>query len=386
MELFFDCYAGISGNMFLGALLDLGLPFSYLENELKKLSLSGYELIYEKVKKSEITGTYFNVISKEGHHHRGINDIYKILDSSTLSEEVISLTKEFFQVIGQGEAKVHGTTIDKVHFHEVGAVDSIIDFVGAAIGLEYFQFPKVYFSPLSVGGGYVKGAHGTLPVPAPATAEILSMGQIPWKPGPVDFELVTPTGATIVYVLGQGNLDIITGTKVGYGAGSLDLEIPNLLRVVKLEKEEGQSLVEVNFDDMTGEELGALTEKLWAENPRDVFWTPIFMKKQRPGYQCSILCETKDLNTFKELLFTHSTTLGIRILPVEKVECARSFSKIPWKENMVTIKNGDYKGCKKTSVEFDDIKALSDRLGIPLYQIRRLIEGKAWDDFSTLGE
>ena len=231
--LYLDCFAGISGNMLLGAFLHVGLPEEVLRQNLFYLPVDGYDLIIEKVKKCGISAVYVDVkLTHHHHHHRHLTDIFKIIDNSQLVQKIKDDSKKIFMLLAQAEAKVHGVTIDKIHFHEVGAVDAIIDIVGTAIGLHYLGIEAVYASKLQVGNGFVECCHGLMPVPAPATAELLK--KIPYYNGDISKELVTPTGAAVIAALGTSY-----GTKpegfvshaIGYGAGTWDLDIPNVLRM-----------------------------------------------------------------------------------------------------------------------------------------------------------
>lgn len=386
MKLYFECFSGISGNMFIGSLLDLGVPFSYLKAELAKLPLDGYELIFEQREKNGIRASYFNTkMTRDEHVHRTMKDIRKIFQSSGLSKEVREIAKRIFQTVAEAEGKVHGMSSEEVHFHEVGAVDSVIDAAGAGICLEYLGFPELYFSPLSLGFGYVEAAHGLLPIPAPATAEILAKEEIPVIKGPVEGELVTPTGAAIVAALSRGsNPGVMKGRAVGRGAGTMELSLPNILRVTEFFPDRRQCLLEVNYDDMTGEELGALTEELWDLNPRDVFWTPIYMKKGRPGYQLSVLCEEEKSRFFEDYLFQNTSTLGLRKIPLEKKEIPRRSETVLSEGREYGVKIGSSKAGEKVSVEYEDLKHAARESGDSFYHFKRDREGNIIRDFHSL--
>ena len=335
--LYYDCFCGISGDMNLAALIDLGVPKEYLVQELSKLNLNyEYEIKIEKSMKLGITGTRVDVILKdklkdkihiseqashehnhEQHHHRNLKDIEEIINSSDLSDKVKKLSLDMFMKVAEAEAKVHGKTLYEVHFHEVGAIDSIVDMVGAAICLDYLKVDKIIASPVQVGGGFVKCAHGIMPVPAPATTEILK--NIPINTGIVQFETTTPTGAAILAANAHEFTQKVDFSikKIGYGIGHRDLEIPNVLRVYLGEKEsteevEGQYILETNIDDMNPELYGYVEEKLFEVGALDVFKTPIFMKKGRPGIKLSVLTNEKVEKNVLDIIFEETTSIGVR--------------------------------------------------------------------------
>jgi uncharacterized protein (TIGR00299 family) protein len=292
---YFDCFSGIAGDMILGALFDAGLKIDDLKKELRKLSLKGYEIKAFKTRKMGIKGTKFEVKVPKEKTHRNLKDIFKIINKSSLDEKIKNDSKKIFKRLAEAEALVHGINIDKIHFHEVGGVDAIIDIVGTVIGLNILKVDKIYSSPLSLGKGFVKFSHGKFPVPAPATLELCK--NIPVRFPDIGGELVTPTGAAIITTLAEFSprLDFKV-EKVGYGAGSMDLkEIPNLLRVIighkepSLEQDEIMVL-ETNIDNTSPEILGYLSERLLEKGALDVFFTPVFMKKGRPGTLLSVLC------------------------------------------------------------------------------------------------
>lgn len=330
--LYYDCFSGISGDMNLGAMLDLGVDSDYLREELKKLNLSGYQLKVYQDQRKGITGTRVEVVVALDHHvshsHRNLRDIRQIVEESALSEQVKEWSLEIFARLAEAEARVHGQSIDEMHFHEVGAVDSIVDVVGAAICREKLGIDKIVFSPIEVGGGFVECAHGRLPVPAPATAELLQ--GVPITSQSCSGELTTPTGAAIAVTFAEEfttkkNFRVL---KVGYGVGERDNEdIPNILRVFLGEIEENASLqeegkkvvvVETNIDDMSPEAYEYVMEKLFEGGALDVYFTPVIMKKGRPATKISVLCWDEDTEKISEILFQETTTLGVRKYQVER--------------------------------------------------------------------
>ena len=308
--LYYDCFAGISGDMNLGAMLDLGVDQKYLLKELGKLPIDSYKIKVYKDKRGGITGTKVDVIvppqKKTSSRHtlkkRTFRDITRMIKQSNLSANVKKISLDIFTRLARAEGKIHGHKIEDVHFHEVGAIDSIVDIVGAAICLDYLKVDKVISSPIQVGSGIINCSHGTLPVPAPATAEILQ--GIPIKTGLVPFEATTPTGAAIIASTATSFTEKIdfTPQKIGYGLGSKDSSIPNVLRLFLGEisanaakaddPETGEAvIIECNIDDMNPELYDALMERLFAAGAHDVFFTPIIMKKSRPAVMVSVLCD-----------------------------------------------------------------------------------------------
>jgi pyridinium-3,5-bisthiocarboxylic acid mononucleotide nickel chelatase len=380
--LYYDCFSGISGDMNLGAMIDAGVDPDYLINELKKLKLEGWELKVEKDQRHGISGTKVTVKkTRLEHTHRHLSDIEKIIENSSISQENINLSKKIFQKVANAEAKVHNIPVDKVHFHEVGAVDSIIDIVGAAICFNALNIEAVYISPVELGGGLVKCDHGILPVPAPATAEILK--DIPVKKGGVDFEATTPTGAAILSALGTifGTDPLMRIEKTGYGVGQKDHpQVPNLLRIFVGETEDiadkGHEalLIECNIDDMNPEFFEYISEKLFEAGASDVYVTNIIMKKVRPGIVLSVICEKGISEKIKRIIFSESTTLGIRVFPFIKDTLVRKFEKAETTYGIVTVKRSFYKG-KEVSFkpEYSECRELALKKGIPLKEIYRNI-------------
>jgi hypothetical protein len=374
----YDCFSGISGDMNLGAMIDLGVDKAFLINELNKLNLKGWELVVQKDQRHGISGTKVTVKqTRHEHAHRHLSDIEKIINDSTLDTDTKELSRKIFMKVAVAEAKVHGIALDHVHFHEVGAVDSIIDVVGAAICYNALKVDGVHVSTVELGSGFVKCDHGKLPVPAPATAEIIT--GLPVKKGGVDFEATTPTGAAILAALGT---DFSAGLplkieKTAYGVGQKDSrDIPNLLRVFMGEtiasNQSGHDAVqlECNIDDMNPEFYEHISEKLFNSGASDVFFTNIIMKKGRPGIVLSVICETESADILKNILFTESTSLGIRTFTFRKDTLARKLETIQTTFGDVKIKRSFYKdkevSCKP---EYDDCKRIASETGIPLKEI-----------------
>jgi len=404
--LYYDCFCGISGDMNLAALIDLGVPKEYLTQELSKINLnSEYKMKIEKSTKLGITGTRVDVIlkdkldeeihisdkalnrqshehyhsSEEEHHHRNLKDIEKIINSSDLSDKVKKVSLNIFMKVAEAEAKVHGKSLYEIHFHEVGAIDSIVDMVGAAICLDYLEVDKIIASPVQVGGGFVKCAHGIMPVPAPATVEILK--NIPINTGIVQFETTTPTGAAIL----ASNVEEFTQMvdfsieKIAYGIGHRDLEIPNVLRVYLGEKESyekvgEQYILETNIDDMNPELYGYIEEKLFEAKALDVFKTPIYMKKGRPGIKLSVLVDIKNEENVLGIIFEETTSLGVRKYRVEKIMLNREFAKVKTEYGDITIKKSYYKGkLVKYKPEYEECKTIAKEKNIPIDKVYKTV-------------
>jgi len=380
----YDCFSGISGDMNLGAMIDLGVDKTFLVNELNKLNLKGWELIVKKDQRHGITGTKVTVNqTRHEHAHRHMADIEKIINDSTLDNNTKELSKKIFMKIAVAEAKVHGISVDHVHFHEVGAVDSIIDVVGAAICFNALNVEGVHVSAVELGSGFVKCDHGKLPVPAPATAEIIK--GLPVKKGGVDFEATTPTGAAILAALGtdfSSSLPLKI-EKTAYGVGQKDShDVPNLLRVYIGESlannDPGHDAVqlECNIDDMNPEFFEYISERLFKAGASDVFITNIMMKKGRPGIVLSVICEKESTDTLKKILFSESTSLGIRTFTFRKDTLARKFETINTAFGEVNIKRSFYKdievSCKP---EYDDCKRIAEERGIPIKEVYNTIMG-----------
>ncbi len=390
--LYYDCFSGISGDMNLGAMTDLGVDFGYLKTELSKLHLdSEYKIQMNKGLKNGISGTKVDVIltheahhrDDEGHHehhHRHLKDIEAIINGSTLNDRVKKLSMEMFMRIARAEAKIHGVSVDEVHFHEVGAIDSIVDMVGAAIAFDYLKVDKIISSPVQVGGGFVKCAHGLMPVPAPATAEILK--GIPMKSGIAPFETTTPTGAAILAANVQEFTDRMDFSveKVGYGLGSRDLEIPNVLRVYLgeingQEEKEKQSMIETNIDDMNPEFYGHIEELLFRAGALDVFKTPIIMKKGRPAIKLSVLVNLQKEKDVLDVIFHETTSIGIRKFSVEKIMLHRDFITLGTRYGSVTVKKSYYEGeLVKYKAEYEDCRRIAEENHIPIADVYKEVD------------
>jgi uncharacterized protein (TIGR00299 family) protein len=374
----YDCFSGISGDMNLGAMIDLGIEKSYLISELNKLNLKGWELIAVKDQRHGITGTKVTVKQTQHEHtHRHLSDIEKIINDSDLDIKTKELSMKIFMKVAIAEASVHGISVDHVHFHEVGAIDSIIDIVGAAICFIALNVERVHVSTVELGGGFVKCDHGKLPVPAPATAEIIK--GIPVRKGGVDFEATTPTGAAILAALGTdfSTLIPVNIERTAYGVGHKDNnDVPNLLRVFLGETLSRETtghealLMECNIDDMNPEFFEYISERLFKAGVSDVFLSNIIMKKGRPGVVLNVICENELADTVKNIIFTESTSLGIRTYPFRKDTLVRKFEKVRTIYGEVAVKRSFYKdkevSCKP---EYEECKRIAAEEGIPVKEV-----------------
>ncbi|MDD5722541.1 MAG: nickel pincer cofactor biosynthesis protein LarC [Syntrophales bacterium] len=385
--LYYDCFSGISGDMNLGAMIDLGVDAEYLREELKKINLRGYRLKIYKTSRKSITGTKVDVLL-DGHHdndnhlhhhdHRNLSDIKQMIEGSGLNDRIKEWSMEIFMRVAKAEAKVHGKSISDIHFHEVGAVDAIVDIVGAAICRDKLAVDKIIFSPIEVGSGFVDCAHGRLPVPAPATVEILE--NVPIKSEGVPCELTTPTGAAIAVTFAEEfavkkNFKIL---KTAYGIGNRDNEIPNVLRVFMGEIDENcyrdesrkAVIVETNIDDMNPEVYDHVISKLLRNGAMDAYLVPIIMKKNRPAVQMSVLCREEDVDTVIDIIFEETTTLGIRQYRVEKKMMDRKVVTVETPYGQVDIKLGVYKGkILKFKPEYDQCKKLAKENDLSLSKV-----------------
>ncbi len=381
--LYFDCFSGISGDMTVGALIDAGVPFSAVRDAMASLDMDGYELTVEKINKKGIMATQFRVHLDPGakQPHRHLRHVVEIIDRGKLPEAVKAAAKETFRILAEAEAAVHGTTIEKVHFHEVGAIDSIVDIVAAHICLDYLGIEAVISSPLHVGSGTVKCAHGIMPVPAPATARLL-LGK-PTYGGDVQGELVTPTGAALVVsrVSSFGGAPQMNVEHIGYGSGTRDIsDRPNVLRVLIGEQActdtghcgEGEiiTVMEANLDDMTGELFPPLVEALLDAGARDAFLTPILGKKGRPAHLVTALCDEEQADAVAEALFLNSTTLGLRMRTESRRVLERKWVKVDTAWGAVSVKLG-MRGevVNSAAPEYEECRVRAEAAGVPVRHV-----------------
>lgn len=373
---YFDCFSGASGDMILGALLEAGLDLGHLSRELEKLGLSHYRLRSEQVTRAGFKGTHFIVETKDSHHHhhshRNLAEIEKIINKSDLDEAIKAKSVHIFRNLAQAEALVHNTEVDQVHFHEVGALDSFIDIVGAVIGMRALGIEKVYCSPLHVGRGYVQCHHGILPVPAPATAQLLK--GVPFYSSQVEGELLTPTGAAILTTMASafGPMPQMVVNQIGYGAGSRQLPVPNLLRLFVGETQEGFSsnktetvaVIETSIDDMSPQIYEYVMNKMMELGAFEVFLEPVQMKKNRPGTLLTVICEPRGVNRFIDCLLKETTTIGVRWrydckvkAPSEILEVSTEYGQLRCKvttfDSEVINISPEYEDCRRAATKFN---------------------------------
>jgi uncharacterized protein (TIGR00299 family) protein len=389
---YFDCFSGISGDMFVSALLDAGLKIEILEKELNKLNLSGYQLEVNKVLKKGISASQFKVKIQEKGVERRFKDILNILEESKLDEEIKNEVKKIFFKIAEAESKIHQEDVEKIHFHEIGGLDSIIDISSAVIGIKALEIKEIYSSPLPLGKGFVKCAHGILPLPAPATLELLK--NIPTYSGGMESEMVTPTGAAIISTLTKdfGERPLMKIEKIGYGAGEREFSIPNLLRVSIGEKilsdrdlmdgyvHDEALLIETNIDDINPEFYDYIMDKLFSQGALDVFLTPIQMKKNRPAQMFSIIVYEQNLKEILEVLFSESTTLGVRIKEVKRLKLTQQNFIAETKYGKIKVKVGIFKEDIKTiAPEYQDCQKIAQQYQVPLKEIYEEAKKVAYD-------
>lgn len=375
--LYLDATAGIAGDMTVATLLELGLPVEYLQKELDKLGLpdNSFQLACQQVQRQGMTGLQFIVnITKQDHHHhhRSYADIQQMIASSSLNNNSKQMAQKIFLKLAEAEAVAHQVVVDEVHFHEVGAVDSIVDIVGTAIGLDWLGVEQLYCSPIPLGGGFVETAHGRLPVPAPATA-LLMKGLLLHSNCGIG-ERVTPTGAAILAALAKpvSAMPAMQLDRLGNGAGSKDFDdCPNILRGLlgDLADVQDDQVLELacNLDDVTPEVIGYTVQRLFEAGALDVWTVPIMMKKQRPATMLSILCQYGDRQLLSEILMEETGTLGIRVRPVERILQRRDIQvqETAWGE--VRYKQSDH-GIKP---EFEDCSRIAQKQGLPLRQVQQ---------------
>lgn len=378
---YFDCFAGASGDMILGSLMDAGLSLETLKSELTKLRLTHYDLQVTSVTKRGISGSQALVQIDDRHHHhhhRHLQDIENIIQKSDLDETVKRRSIRIFHRLAEAEAKVHQTTVDHIHFHEVGAMDAIIDVVGSVAGLVALGVGRIYCSPLHVGCGTVECAHGTLPVPAPATAELIK-GKPVYSTG-VQGELLTPTGAAILTTLasGFGPMPPMTVETIGYGAGTSEPAIPNLLRLIigeSSEEIEGYELervavAETNIDDMNPQIYDYLIQKMLDMGALDVFLVPMQMKKNRPGTLVTVICAPERIGEFADFLMRETTTIGLRWRIDNRIKAHRSIKEVSTLYGPIKVKIAEVNGSIiNVTPEYEDCKRLALEKKVPLKEI-----------------
>lgn len=396
--LYLEAKSGISGDMTVAALLDLGVDRDFFIKALDSLGLDGVRYGISSADKNGITACSFDVVLKhdhEHHHydhehghdhhehthdhshhphsheHRNLSDVFAVIDRGALTSGAKDLAKRIFTIVAEAESKVHGKDINEVHFHEVGALDSIIDIVGTAVCIDFLGIEETVVSALSEGSGFVECQHGTLPVPVPATAEIAAKYGLPLNITPCPHEMVTPTGIAIAAALKNRDKlpENFVIAKTGYGAGKRNLENPNVLRAfLGQEKTENSPdkvwVLETNIDDATGEQLGLALETLLAKGALDVYYTPVFMKKNRPGWMLGLIAAQKDVPALEEIIFKMTPTIGIRRHPCERTVLRREITTVQLAAGTVEIKKCFFRDSVFYYPEYDSVKKLSSKTGI----------------------
>jgi uncharacterized protein (TIGR00299 family) protein len=376
--LYFDCFAGASGDMILGALVGSGVDPRKLVDQLKLLNVGGWEIEFERVDRSGISATYAKVKTAHEHAHRHLKDILKIIDESGLSQQVKNRAGLIFSKLAAAEAHVHNLPVEKIHFHEVGALDAILDVCGAAIGFDLLRIEQFVSSPLRVGFGMIDMAHGRFPIPPPAVAELLK--DKPIYAGEIEGEFVTPTGAAIIVSVCDRfeSLPQIQITATGYGAGSRDPKgFPNALRVLVGESERTDAeaderllMIETNIDDMSPQLFGHVMDRAFELGALDCYFTPVQMKKNRPGMLLSILCRPNEREKFLQLLFAETTTIGARSYEVERRALPRQTVRVQTKFGAIDVKVVHANGDVRAMPEFEQCRAVAQESGVALREVQ----------------
>jgi len=371
---YFDCFSGISGDMVLGALVDAGLSLSFLEDVINRLGLRDCKVVGRKVKRKGVVATKVDVIFPPKSHYRP-SEIIKIIENSSLEEKVKKKSKEIFLTLAQAESKIHGESLDSLHMHELSSPDTIIDIVGSVAGIYRIGIDEVFSSKINLGGGKVKTAHGELPVPAPATLEVLK--GVPIYSSNVEVELTTPTGAAIIkgFSSSYGLLPEIKIDKVGYGAGQKELSSPNVLRLLIGERVSSFErdyvvVLETNIDDMNPEFYDYIMNSLFEKGALDVFLVPVYMKKNRPGNILTVICEEQNKENILKVIFSETTTLGIRINYAERRKLERKVENFKTSLGEVKVKLGVLNGrVMNFSPEYEDCKKIASEKGLSLRKV-----------------
>ena len=418
--LYFECFSGISGDMTIGALLDLGADKHILLKAIDSLGIDGYKLKLSETQKCGITATKFDVILESEshehnhdhshdhheehshdhhdhhhhdhdhhhehhheHHHRGLNEITAIINNADITENAKKIALRTFDVLAEAEAKVHGVEKTQVHFHEVGAIDSIIDIVGIAVCIDNLKIDKFVCSKIYEGQGHVFCQHGRVPVPAPATLELAKKHGLMLKIIDVQGELVTPTGAALLCALKPKFGEFPSGSLlgVGVGAGTKDFEHANILRLYLIDDSNSQEkeysdevvLFETNIDDSNGEQLGYAIEKLLEIGTLDVYYTPIFMKKNRPAYTLSVLCDKALEKNIISIIFEHTTAIGLKRQIIERIKMKRKFETVATIYGDVVLKHCSYEDIEKTYLEYESVKNCAEEHDVSLKEVEKAV-------------
>ncbi|HGE71909.1 TPA: nickel pincer cofactor biosynthesis protein LarC [Candidatus Poribacteria bacterium] len=374
-----DCFSGISGDMFLGAMVDAGLPLDVLKNNFQKINLPEFrDITVKKVRKGALIATQidFDLVKVHlNHEHRSLSSILEIIKTSGLSDGIKQKAIDIFTTLGDAEAKIHGIPLEEVQFHEVGASDSILDIVGAAIALDFFNVKQVYASPIPLGSGMITTQHGLLPLPAPATLELLTRSKALIVPKEIQQELTTPTGAAILATFAKYEQPAMRLEKIGIGAGKQEFHWPNVLRVLLGEEITSQTNhieIETNIDDMNPQFYASVMKHLFDNGALDVYFTPIQMKKNRPGIKLSVIALKQNEAVLTQLILRETSTMGVRVKEIWRHKAVGEMQRIKTRYGEVTVKLKRLNGkVIQASPEYEDCLALAEKLNIPVADIYR---------------
>jgi hypothetical protein len=384
--LYFDCFAGASGDMILGAMVAAGVEPNYLREQLSLLPVSGFNINFETVSRSGLSATYARVETAPEHKHRHLSDIKQIIETSVLSAAVKQRAVQIFTRLAEAEARVHNEPVDHVHFHEVGAIDAIVDVVGAAICFDALRIDRFICSPIHVGSGMVKMAHGQFPVPPPAVTELLK--GVPFYATEIKGELLTPTGAAIITTVCSeyGPIPRLTTETSGYGAGTREYpNFPNVLRVLIGETDDAGTtderlwMLETNLDDASPQIIGHVMERVLESGALDCFFTPVQMKKNRPGVLLSVLCGASEKEAVMKLLFTETTTLGVRSYEVTRRALQRSLVRVETPYGPIDVKVAHLDGRVVNEMpEFEQCRQAAANANVPLKVVEEAARKELW--------
>jgi uncharacterized protein (TIGR00299 family) protein len=384
--LYFDCFAGASGDMILGAMVAAGVEPNFLREQLSLLSVAGFSVSFETVSKSGLSATYARVETAHEHKHRHLSDIKKIIESSRLSDAVKQRAVQIFTRLAEAEARVHNEPVDHVHFHEVGALDAIVDVVGAAICFDALQIDRFVCSPIHVGSGMVKMAHGQFPIPPPAVTELLK--GVPFYATDIKGELLTPTGAAIITTVCNeyGPIPQMLIKTTGYGAGTREYpDFPNVLRLMLGETEDKNArderlwMLETNLDDASPQIIGHMMDRVLELGALDCFFTPVQMKKNRPGVLLSVLCGREEKEAVMRLLFMETTTLGVRSYEVTRRALERSMMRVETQYGPIDVKVAHLDGRVVNEMpEFEQCRQAAAKANVPLKVVEEAARAELW--------
>lgn len=382
--LYLECSSGISGDMTVAALLGLGADQDALVKMLESVPVDGFHVEIEQREKCGIMAWDFDVIEDQHQHvHRHLADVQAIIDQTQVNERVKQLAKKMFLIVAEAESRAHGVALEKVHFHEVGAIDSIVDILSAAFCLDNLEIDQVIITGLTEGQGWVQCAHGKLPVPVPAVLNIVEAHGLLLRSSSADGEMVTPTGAAIAAAIRTSEKlpKAWKVIKTGIGAGKKDFPHANVLRAMLIEVKDDDSnqlwILETNVDDCSGEVLGYTADQLMNAGAKDVTFIPVYMKKGRPAYQMSVLTDEASIEAMEELIFLHTTTIGIRKYPVWRSVLKREVRTVQTTFGSVSVKRIEYQGKVRWMPEYESVKKVCEDTGLGFYEVYEQMKGEA---------